>query len=170
MMTGTAPPDRGVGRRVIDGIALLCGAAFLVGGIIQFAAVALRASPLTAPVWFSELATGFHALALFFVIGTTLAASRHVRLSGFRRGAEPSRPVRWTTCILATGLAVTLLWTSLPYVAASWNVGEGSVELGGLSGLYWVKSGLLVLALGLLVGAWWTAWFQAQTGPSADPQ
>lgn len=170
MMTGTAPPDRGVGRRVIDGIALLCGAAFLVGGIIQFAAVALRASPLTAPVWFSELATGFHALALFFVIGATLAASRHVRLSGFQQNGNASGFVRWISFLLAIGFALVLLWASVPYVSASWRVGEGSVELGGLSGLYWVKSGLLVLALGLLVGAWWTAWFQVQTGPSADPQ
>ncbi|MEL6735966.1 MAG: hypothetical protein AAFO98_08815 [Pseudomonadota bacterium] len=146
------------GLSLLDWFAMACGLGVLLAGAIQFATVFLRAGPLTAPVWLMELATNLHAIMIFLAVGITLAASRHVRLSGFKKAGGNGIGVRFFTVVLAVAFSITLAWVALPYVLASWQTGEGSREIGGLSGLYWVKSGLLLLAFGIGAGAVVSGW------------
>ncbi|MEM1037914.1 MAG: hypothetical protein AAGI12_00425 [Pseudomonadota bacterium] len=141
------------GPSLLDRLAVACGLGLLLAGVIQFSTVFVRTGPLIAPVWLAELATNLHAIMIFLAVGITLAASRHVRLSGFKKAGDSGIGVRLLSVVLAVAFSLTLAWVALPYVLASWQTGEGSREIGGLSGLYWVKSGLLLLALGIAVGA-----------------
>jgi TRAP-type mannitol/chloroaromatic compound transport system permease small subunit len=71
----------------------------------------------------------------------------HVRVDVFYRGASTRRKALidmfGVLAFVAPFLAVLVVW-SLPYVERSWGLSEGSANVGGLPGLYVLKSFILV--------------------------
>jgi TRAP-type mannitol/chloroaromatic compound transport system permease small subunit len=61
-------------------------------------------------------------------------------------------------------MIVAIGWFGWDYVSRSWAMAEGSGDVGGLAGVYWVKSlilvgdALLLLAAGAFAYRAWLAW------------
>jgi len=93
-----------------------------------------------------------HGLVFLLGAGFTLSKNGHVRVDVFYRDARQRTraliDILGALVLLLPFCLVTLI-LSWPYVATSWRVFEGSREVGGLPGLFLVKTVLLVFA-GLL--------------------
>lgn len=101
-----------------------------------------------------ELVIYFHAT--LFMLGTawTLRLDSHVRVDIFyhRWGTKGKTLVDlFGILFLLLPTAGFILWSSLPYVEASWAIREGSREAGGLPWIYLLKTLIPVTALLLLV-------------------
>lgn len=130
-------------------LAGICLAA-LVG--LQFAIIAGRFVFSFNFAWAQEGAVYLHACAVVLGIAWTLRKGRHVRIDVFdRRIARHS--VDAALGALTAVAALALLYLSLPYAAASWAIAEGSREIGGLPGLFLLKSLVPLLALLLAIAA-----------------
>ena len=53
----------------------------------------------------------------------------------------------WGHLLLLLPLCITILVMSLPYVSASWRVLEGSPEVGGIPGIYLLKTLIPITAV-----------------------
>lgn len=91
-----------------------------------------------------------HGIALMLGISYTLKQDAHVRVDLFYNRFNASQK-RWVNLcghlFLLLPLCITILAMSLPYVSASWRVLEGSPEVGGIPGIYLLKTLLPVTAV-----------------------
>lgn len=97
-----------------------------------------------------ELYIWFHSAAFLLGAGYTLLHNGHVRIDViYRNLSERSRAI--INCLGTLGLALPvlhLIYTkSLPMITRSWSVWEGSVEAGGLPGVYLFKTLIAVFAV-----------------------
>ncbi len=100
-----------------------------------------------------ELVVYLHATLFMLASAWTFRQDGHVRVDLFyqRLGSRGKALVDLLgTLFLLLPMAGFILWTSLPYVEASWAIREGSREAGGLPFLYLLKS-LIPSASGLLL-------------------
>ena len=126
--------------------------------LVTFTVVVLRYLFDVGWIWLQESVTWMHATVFMLGAAYTLARDEHVRVDVFYRQAGERRQA--LTNLLGTALflvpvAIFLLWTSLDYVTASWEIREGSREAGGLPYpvVPLVKSLIPVTALLLLLQA-----------------
>lgn len=135
-------------------LALIACVAFL--GIILAGQVAIVLMRYVMGIGFLQLQDLVnYAFGCLVVLSVTLAmrADRHVRVDVLRE--HQSAPGRRRTDRIGH-LAFTLpvfgliAYDGWPLIAASWRIGEGAVETGGLPGLYLVKSTVLVMC-GLVI-------------------
>lgn len=117
--------------------------------LVQAAVVLLRYVFAIGFVPMQETVWTMNGLVFLLGAGFTLLKNGHVRVDVFYRGAR----LRTRALIDALGVILLLLpfcvvtlVLSWPYVATSWRVLEGSREVGGLPGLFLLKSVLLVFA------------------------
>lgn len=134
-------------------IGVLCGWLVLACVLLTFAVVVLRYGFSRSGVAAQELV--LHLNAAVFLLGGAWALlhDRHVRVDIAFQGWPPRTQARVELAgivLLLLPFCVFWLWISLDYVAASWRVAEGSREVGGLPGVYLVKT-LIPVAAGLLV-------------------
>lgn len=120
--------------------------------LLQFALVLMRYVFGVGAVWVQELVIWCHALVFLGAAAWTLGANGHVRVDIFhgrmtpraRAGVELLGIVAflWPMC--------WLIWdVGLPYVERSWAVREGSREVGGLPGVFLLKTMILVFAVSM---------------------
>ena len=107
------------------------------------AVVALRYAFGQNTILLQEGVSYLHGLVLMLGIAYTLKEGGHVRVDILRNAMPP----RWRRRMEAFGHLVFLLptaalifFTSLPYVGASWRVLEGSAEVGGIQGIFLLKT------------------------------
>ena len=101
---------------------------------------------------------GLYVFGTFILLAIPYALNRdrHVRVDIFRDAYGP----RWRRVIECLGVLLLLspvfvatLWFVWPDIRFSWSIREGSVETGGLPGLFLVKTALpVVCVLMILVG------------------
>ncbi len=113
-----------------------------------------------------------HGLVLMLGIAYTLKENGHVRVDIL----YSVRSARWRALVDLCGhlllllpVAGLLLATSLPYALSAWRILEGSSEVGGLPGVFLLKTLIpLMAALLLLQGLSeiGKAWRQLAAGPS----
>lgn len=121
---------------------------------VTFLVVLLRYLFGIGSIALQESITAMHALLFMLGAAYTLRHEGHVRVDIFyqRLGA---RGRAWVDLlgVLLLLLPVTLFitWVSWEYVAASWLQREGSAEVGGLPGVYLLKSVIPLTALLLLL-------------------
>ncbi len=143
--------------RLISGLNNVIGNVFawvsvaIVG--VCFTVVVQRYLFDTSFVWMQDLYVWLNGVMFMAVAGFALLRNDHVRVDIFYRGASPERKA----VVDLIGVVVFLLpftwvvayygWT---FVARSWRYMEGSVNPGGMQGLYIVKSFIIVFAV--LVG------------------
>ena len=101
-------------------------------------------------IWMQELYIWFHSAAFLLGAGYTLLHNGHVRIDViYRNLSERSRAI--INCLGTLSLALPvlhLIYTkSLPMITRSWSVWEGSVEAGGLPGVYLFKTLIAVFAV-----------------------
>ncbi|MCB1683682.1 MAG: TRAP transporter small permease subunit [Pseudomonadales bacterium] len=136
---------RSIGHTVSWCMAIMVASTLLV--------VLLRYLAGDGSIVLQEAVLYLHATSFMLGIGYALQQDAHVRVDVFYTRRSPAGKA-WVNLsghlFLLVPVAVTILWTSLPYVAASWRVLEGSPEVGGIPGIFLLKS-LLPLTAGLLL-------------------
>lgn len=90
-----------------------------------------------------ESAIYLHATAFMLGIAYTLKLDEHVRVDViYSRLSERQRA--WINlsghCLFLLPVTITVGLYSLPYVAASWRILEGSSEVGGVPGIFVLKT------------------------------
>ena len=100
-------------------------------------------------IWMQELYIWFHSTAFLLGAGYTLLHNGHVRIDVIYRNLS-ERSCAIINCLGTLVLALPvlhLIYTkSLPMILRSWSVWEGSVEAGGLPGVYMFKTLIAVFA------------------------
>ena len=104
-------------------------------------------------IWLREAYTWMHGLVFMLGAGYTLLHDGHLRVDAVYR----SRNARSKAIADLFGVIFFLIpfiamvaWVSWPYVAAAWERFDGAREIGGLPGLFLLKTVILVFCL--LVG------------------
>jgi TRAP-type mannitol/chloroaromatic compound transport system permease small subunit len=120
--------------------------------LVQFAVVVLRYTYGSSFVWMQEGVVYLHAMLFMLAIGTTYMLDAHVRVDFFSaRWSERGRALAEILGVLLAVLPFCWLvaWASWGYVAVSFRLGEGPMQVGGLPLLPYLKGLILVMA-GLL--------------------
>lgn len=118
--------------------------------VVCFTVVALRYAFSTGFVWMQDLYVWMNGIMFTGIAGYVLMKEGHVRVDIFYRPAELRRKA-WidligTTVFLAPFTYVVVIY-SWAYVSRSWRFGETSGNIGGLPGLYILKSFIIVFAV-----------------------
>lgn len=120
--------------------------------LLCFGLVAARYGFGKGSVAVQEAMLWLHACVFMLGMAWALRHERHVRVDVLHARFSP-RTRAWIEVgghvLLLLPFALFLLWISLDYVAASWQVHESSREPGGLPGLFLLKS-LIPLSAWLL--------------------
>ncbi len=111
--------------------------------VVTLLVVLLRYFFNTGAIMLQESVIYMHGI--FFLLGIPygLYANSHVRVDLLYSGMNPRTRALVDACghlLLLLPLSVMVFVTSLPYVAASWRVLEGSAEVGGLPALFLLKT------------------------------
>ena len=95
-----------------------------------------------------------HAITFMLGIPYALKTNAHVRVDVFYSSCTPRRQA-WIDLsghlLLLGPVCVVIFWYSLPYVASAWRVTERSPEVGGLGGVYLLKTLIPIMASLLLL-------------------
>ncbi len=141
-------------HRVTEGVGRAVAWLTLLMGLITTLVVVLRYGYDTGAIALQESVIYLHATAFMLGIASTLQAGGHVRVDVLQSRLSP-RGKAWVDlaghCLFLVPTAAALLWYSLPYVADSWRVLEGSSEVGGIPGTFLLKTLIPVMALNLLL-------------------
>ncbi|MEP1209607.1 MAG: TRAP transporter small permease subunit [Rhizobiaceae bacterium] len=143
-------------EKLLAALAYLCGRLLLALVALQFAIVLARYLFAVNFLWLQELAVYLHASIFMLAAAHGLVCSKHVRIDVVwtRFTDSGKRRIEWIgTLLLLLPMMAAILFASLPYVAQSWAIAEGSTEVSGLPGLFLLKTLLPVFAaLMLLAG------------------
>ncbi|GKY86363.1 TRAP transporter small permease subunit [Sinisalibacter aestuarii] len=140
--------------RAINGLNTLVGKAFawLALGIVLvcFWVVVERYLFTTTKLWMQDLYVWLNGAMFTAVAGFALMRDDHVRVDIFYRPASD----RWKAAADLIGALVFLLpfvaiviSYGLPFVQRSWRFMESSANVGGMPGLYVLKSFIIVFAV-----------------------
>ena len=134
--------------------------------LVTFLVVVLRYVFDVGSIALQESVTYMHATLFMLGAAYTLRHDAHVRVDVFYRSASERHRALVNavgTLLFLLPVCAYLLYEGVPYALASWRIGEGSREAGGLPALYLLKSlipltatllglqGLALLARSLLV-------------------
>lgn len=120
--------------------------------LVQFVVVLVRYAVGLGSIWLTESILYAHAGLFMLAAAWTLAADGHVRVDVFYAQATSRRKALIDllgSVVLLLPFAVALAVLSLPYVARSWAILEGSREASGLPLVFLLKT-LIPLCAALL--------------------
>jgi TRAP-type mannitol/chloroaromatic compound transport system permease small subunit len=126
----------------------------LAMGVLTCAVVTLRYGFDTGAIVIQESVIYLHATAFMLGIAYTLKHDEHVRVDVVysRLGtAGRARVDLAGHCLLLLPTALAVLLYSLPYVAASWRILEGSPEVGGIPATFLLKTLIPLMAITVLL-------------------
>jgi TRAP-type mannitol/chloroaromatic compound transport system permease small subunit len=130
----------------------IAGRLILLIALVQIAVLSLRYFFSVGSILLQELILNLNVVLVSLSIGCGVLRDVHTRVDAFKeRQSESLRVGIELACVLGLMLptALFLVWALIPYVAQSWASGEGSRNVGGMGGIYIVKSFILLMA-GLL--------------------
>jgi TRAP-type mannitol/chloroaromatic compound transport system permease small subunit len=133
---------------------LVCMAALGLLTLVVLAVVVARYGFATGSIALQDLASYAFAVLLALSLPVCLAQGGHVRVEVFSEMLPPSYLRAADVVALALFLVPVfglVLWAYWPEIAYSWSIREGSIETGGLSGLFLVKSALPLAAVLVIV-------------------
>lgn len=111
--------------------------------------VVLRYALQTGFIWMQELYVWTHAAAFMLGAGYTLMANKHVRVDILYARASPTNQA-WldllSTLVFLFPWIILLIYFTWPHVTNSWLIWETSSQVGGMPGLYIMKTIILVFA------------------------
>lgn len=151
---GGAARVEGMIGRAVDGLGRLLGWMTLAMVLVMLLVVVLRYAFNQGSIALQESIIYMHAG--IFMLGACFALRHegHVRVDIFYRDMGERRQALVNllgTLLLLIPTCVFIFVVSLPYVAASWRVLEGSREPGGLPAVFLLKTLIPVAMLLLLV-------------------
>jgi TRAP-type mannitol/chloroaromatic compound transport system permease small subunit len=115
----------------------------LIVVMLQLAVVLVRTLLGVGSVWLHESVIYAHATVIMLAAAWTLAENGHVRVDIFYADAAPRRKAALDligALVFLIPFATALLLLSLPYVARSWAILEGSREVSGIPAVFLLKS------------------------------
>ncbi len=118
----------------------------------QFGVVVLRYGFGTSVVWAQEIVVYTHAFLFMLAIGYAYMLDAHVRVDFYSvNWSEKKRAVVEILCVVLAvwPFCALLVWASWGYVAMSFRLSEGPMQMGGLPLQPYLKALILVMA-GLL--------------------
>lgn len=121
---------------------------------LTFVVVVLRYVFHVGWVWLQDLSVYTHAVIFLSVAGFTLAQNGHVRVDIFySRLSDKKKALVEILGVLALLFPVCglIIYQALPYVHSSWSIWEGAQNVGGLPGVFFLKSFILVYAFLLII-------------------
>ena len=133
---------------------LVCMAALVLLTLVVLTVVVLRYGFAAGSIALQDLASYAFAVFLALSVPVCLARGGHVRVEVFSEMLSPAYLRRADLAALVLFLAPVfglVVWAYWPDIAYSWSIREGSVETGGLGGLFLVKTALPVSALLMIV-------------------
>lgn len=108
--------------------------------------VVIRYAFQTGFIWLQELFIWSHAAAFMLGSAFTLMVNRHVRVDIVYESRSPATRA-WldllSTIVFLFPWIIVLWYYAWPYVLASWELREESPQVGGMPGLYLLKSVIL---------------------------
>ena len=113
--------------------------------LVTFVIVILRYLFGRGWVWMQEIALYMHAFTFLLAASYTLARDAHVRVDILYRPLGVRRKALVNllgSALLLIPCCSVLLYQSLPFVAGSWAVLEGSQDGGGLEAVYLLKTAI----------------------------
>ncbi len=126
----------------------------LIMVLITVAVVLMRYLFNTGAIPLQESVMYLHGLLFMLGIPYGISRDTHVRVDLIysRLGDAHKRHVDIAGhALFLIPVSIFILITSTPYVAASWRVLEGSAEVGGIPGIFLLKSLIPIMALLLLM-------------------
>lgn len=118
-------------------------------GLATCAVVVLRYGFDIGAVVLQESVIYLHATAFMLGIAYTMKVDEHVRVDVIY-GRLSGRQQAWVNLaghlLFLLPVALTIGIGSLPYVTASWHILEGSPEVGGIPGIFVLKTLIPVMA------------------------
>jgi TRAP-type mannitol/chloroaromatic compound transport system permease small subunit len=143
--------------RIVVGVGhlnLFAGRAFswlaLASVLLCFAVVVMRYAFATTQLWMQDLYVWFNGAMFMGVAGYTLLVDGHVRVDIFYRPARVRRKALLdlvgVVLFLLPFCAVVWIW-GFEYVQRAWLLREGSVNPGGMPGLYILKTFILLFVV-----------------------
>lgn len=111
--------------------------------LAEFALVLMRYVLGIGSIWLQESVIYAHGAVFMLAAAWTLAADGHVRVDIFYADAAPRTKAivdLLGALLLLLPFALTLTFFSLPYVARSWAILEGSRETSGLPAVFLLKT------------------------------
>lgn len=149
-------------RGLALGVRAICGLNALVGHIFSwlslgivvvcFTVVVQRYLFAASYVWMQDLYIWLNGAMFTAVAGFALMRNDHVRVDIFYRPAKPRTKaivdLFGATLFLMPFCAVVFIY-SIPFVTRAWSYAEGSANVGGMPGLYILKS-FIIAFVGLL--------------------
>jgi len=121
--------------------------------LAEFAVVVMRYLLGVGSIRLQESVLYAHAALFMLAVAWTLQSDGHVRVDIFYAQATPRTKALIDligTFIFLFPVAVAIGWLSLPYVARSWSILEGSRETSGLPFVYLLKT--LIPLFAVLLG------------------
>ncbi len=140
--------------RLVDGLNRQVGRVvgwLTLGTVLVCAAVVLLRYVLKIGfIWMQELYVWIHACVFMLGAGYALLLDKHVRVDLWLQ-RQPARTRAWVEIMGCTAFLLpwigVLAWVSVPYVARSWAILEVSPQSGGMSGLFLLKTVVLVFCV-----------------------
>jgi TRAP-type mannitol/chloroaromatic compound transport system permease small subunit len=111
--------------------------------LAEFALVLMRYVLGVGSIWLQESVVYAHASLFMLAAAWTLAVDGHVRVDIFYADASPRTKALVDllgAVLLLMPFVLALIFLSLPYVARSWAIFEGSRETSGLPALFLLKT------------------------------
>lgn len=125
----------------------------LLMALVMFVTVILRYMFNMGWIWMQESVMFMHGFVFMLAAGYTLLAEEHVRIDIFYRPMDEKKKAIVNiigTVILLFPTCFLIFYYGYNYVGDSWRVLEGSMEAGGLPGVFILKSS--IIAFPILVG------------------
>lgn len=138
----------------IRALGWLCGWLALACVLLTFGIVLLRYGLGRSAIAAQELVLHLNAAVVLIGGAWALVRDQHVRVDIVKQGWTPAVQARAELAgigLLLLPFAAFLFVISLDYVGASWGMREGSREVGGLPGVFLVKTLIPVSALLLVL-------------------
>lgn len=139
--------------------AIICAINTVVGTILSWLSVGIVLVCFTVVVqryvfaisyvWMQDLYIWLNGAMFTAVAGYALLRDSHVRVDIFYRPASPRRKavIDLVGVLVFLMPAMYVVWAyAWPFVMRSWRYGEGSANVGGMPGLYVLKTFILVFA------------------------
>ncbi len=121
--------------------------------LVMFVTVVLRYAFNMGWIWMQESVIFMHGFVFMLAGGYTLLAEEHVRIDIIYRPLSEKKKAIVNmigTVFLLFPTCILIFYYGYTYVGDSWRVLEGSMEAGGLPGVFLLKSS--ILAFPVLVG------------------
>lgn len=118
--------------------------------LVTVAVVVLRYLFGEGTVALQELISYAHVLVITLGMSYALQSGAHVRVDVIYGRLSPRRQALvnlFGHCVFLLPVAALILWTSLPWVMASWRILERSPEVGGLPAVFLLKTLIPVMAV-----------------------